>query len=167
MPGWHYATIRGDNSAMLKNLLGQITAAFVTGEDEPPIDRETAIRRATVILMIDVALADRDFTEPERARITELVRTHFDLDDAAASELITGLQTDAEDLTSVHTFTSVLHRHLDHDEKAAIIAMLWQIACADGELDMHEDALVRKIGDLLYVSRGRVMQLRHAALGDD
>jgi uncharacterized tellurite resistance protein B-like protein len=57
----------------------------------------------------------------------------------------------------------LLHRHLTDDEKAQIIGMLWQIAFADGRLDMYENALVLKISDLLYVSRGRVMRLKHDA----
>ena len=41
--------------------------------------------------------------------------------------------------------------------------MLWKIAYIDGELDKYEDALVLKISDLLYVSRGLVMRLKHEA----
>jgi uncharacterized tellurite resistance protein B-like protein len=41
--------------------------------------------------------------------------------------------------------------------------MLWQIAYADGRLDKYENSLVLKISDLLYVSRGRVMRLKHDA----
>jgi len=43
--------------------------------------------------------------------------------------------------------------------------MLWQVAFADGHLDPYEEALVRKIADLIYVphrdfiqSKLRVMQ---------
>jgi uncharacterized tellurite resistance protein B-like protein len=41
--------------------------------------------------------------------------------------------------------------------------MLWQIAYADSKLDKYENALVLKISDLLYVSRPRVMRLKHDA----
>ena len=34
---------------------------------------------------------------------------------------------------------------------------------ADGRLDKYEDSLVLKISDLLYVSRARVMRLKHDA----
>jgi len=56
-----------------------------------------------------------------------------------------------------------LHKHLDDAEKARIISLLWQVAYADGRLDKYEDSLVLKISDLLYVSRGRVMRLKHDA----
>jgi uncharacterized tellurite resistance protein B-like protein len=41
--------------------------------------------------------------------------------------------------------------------------MLWRVAYADGRLDKFEDSLVLKISDLLYVSRGLVMRLKHDA----
>ena len=48
-------------------------------------------------------------------------------------------------------------------DKARIVSLLWQIAYADGRLDKYEDSLVLKISDLLYVSRARVMRLKHDA----
>jgi uncharacterized tellurite resistance protein B-like protein len=57
----------------------------------------------------------------------------------------------------------LLHQHLTEEEKAAIVGMLWRIAYADGRLDKYENSLVLKISDLLHVSRGRVMRLKHDA----
>jgi len=51
----------------------------------------------------------------------------------------------------------------DEEEKARIVGLLWKIAYADGRLHMYEDSLVLKISDLLHVSRGRVMRLKHDA----
>ena len=66
-------------------------------------------------------------------------------------------------MVSLYEFTQILHKHLNEAEKARIISMLWQVAYADGQLDKYEDSLVLKISDLLYVSRGRVMRLKHDA----
>jgi len=51
------------------------------------------------------------------------------------------------------------------EQKARLIAGMWQVAYADGELDMHEDALILKVGDLLYVPRSEVMRLKAIAGG--
>ena len=69
----------------------------------------------------------------------------------------------AEDSVSLHQFTQSLHQHLSESEKAEIVSLLWQVAYADGYLDKFEDSIVLKISDLLYVSRGKVMQLKHDA----
>lgn len=60
----------------------------------------------------------------------------------------------------------MIRRLFDKDEKARVVSLLWEIAYADGELDKYENSLVLKISDLLYVSRGRVMRLKHDAAAE-
>jgi uncharacterized tellurite resistance protein B-like protein len=113
--------------------------------------------------MIDVARADHVFDESEFDRVLELVQSHFDLPAEQAAELVIAANEKAEDLVSAYDFTKVLHDHLDHGEKARVVDLLWRIAFADGRLDKYEDSLVLKISDLLHVSRGLVMRLKHDA----
>jgi uncharacterized tellurite resistance protein B-like protein len=126
-------------------------------------DREAALRLATAVLMIDVARADHVFDEIEFDRVLNLIEAHFNLTPEQAAELVNIAGEKAEELVSVHEFTQLLHEHLSEQEKARIIGLLWQIAYADGQLDKYENSLVLKISDLLYVSRGRVMRLKHDA----
>ncbi|HEU5482602.1 MAG TPA: TerB family tellurite resistance protein [Sphingomicrobium sp.] len=150
---------------MIKRLFEQIAAAL-SQPDSAVRDaeaRERAIRRATAVLMLDVALADKVFDEREREHLRELAAAQFGLSKDEAAELIASAREEAEEMVSLHEFTQFLHNNLSHDEKAGIVGMLWQIAYTDGALDKYENALVLKISDLLYVSRGRVMRLKHDA----
>lgn len=113
--------------------------------------------------MLEVALADKRYSRDELVRLLSFAEGHFGLEQAEAVQLIETARNDAEDLVSLHEFTQLLHKHLADEEKASIIGMLWQIAYTDGELDKYENAIVLKISDLLYVSRGRVMRLKHEA----
>ena len=150
---------------MIRRLFVQVTEAIsVTGSTSvKATDREAALRLATAVLMIDVARADHVFEESEFDRVLHLVEKHFRLTPEQAAELVNEANDKADELISAHEFTQHLHKHLDEDEKARIVGLLWQIAYADGRLDRYEDSLVRKISDLLYVSRGRVMRLKHDA----
>ena len=150
---------------MLKKLMDRIADA-IAAADEDAVDteeRDEAIRMATAVLMIDVARADHVFEEAEFDRILQLVQTHFQLPAEQAAELVIAANDEADNLVSAYDFTKVLHDHLDHDEKARVVGLLWKIAYADGRLDKYEDSLVLKISDLLHVSRGRVMRLKHDA----
>ena len=150
---------------MIKRFFNEIAEAFSSSDavETSAADREAAIRKATAVLMLDVARADYVFEESEFARVLELVESHFGLSPEETVRLVNDADDEAEDLTSVHQFTELLHEHLDDTEKARIIALLWRIAYADGRLDKYEDSLVLKISDLLYVSRARVMRLKHDA----
>ncbi|MDH3364018.1 MAG: TerB family tellurite resistance protein [Gammaproteobacteria bacterium] len=150
---------------MIKQLIDQVVDVIATPEraNSSKQDREAALRLATAVLMIDVARADHEFDESEFDRILELVRAHFRLDPEDAAQLVVAANERSDEAVSAYEFTQLLHEHLDEDEKARIVALLWQIAYADGRLDKYEDAFVLKISDLLYVSRGRVMRLKHDA----
>lgn len=150
---------------MIRRLFDQIAEALSKPDsaERDAGERESAIRRATAVLMLDVALADKVFDEREIGHLQELAETRFDLEPGEAAGLIATARKEAEAMVSLHQFTHFLHNHLSHEEKAGIVGMLWRIAYADGELDKYENALVLKISDLLYVSRGRVMRLKHDA----
>jgi uncharacterized tellurite resistance protein B-like protein len=126
-------------------------------------DREAALRLATAILMTDVARADHVFDESEFDSMLRLIESHFALTPEQAATLVNTAGEKAEDMVSLYEFTRLLHQQLDEREKARIVSLLWQVAYADGRLDKYEDALVLKISDLLHVSRGRVMRLKHDA----
>ena len=149
---------------MIKKFLDQVAGAISTTQTrEDGESREEAIRMATAVLMIDVARADHVFDETEFDSVLQLIESHFNISPESAVEIFNDASEEAEDLTSLHDFTQLLHGNLDEAEKSRIVALLWRIAYADGRLDKYEDSLVLKISDLLHVSRGRVMRLKHDA----
>jgi len=150
---------------LIRILIDKVSAAILApaSEDESGEERAAALRLATAVLMIDVARADHIFEESEFDRVLRLVESHFELDPQDAAELVNMASNEADDLISAYDFTNILHKHLDDEEKARIVGMLWQVAYADGELDKYEDSLVLKISDLLHVSRALVMRLKHDA----
>ncbi len=147
---------------MIKRLFDQVRDAL-SAETVVEEDRESAIRLATAVLMADVARADDIFDETEFDRVLRLMEAHFHLAPDDAAELVNRATEEAEGLVSLHSFTDILHQNLSEDEKARIVELLWNVAYADGNLDKYEDSLVLKISDLLHVSRGRVMRLKHDA----
>ena len=149
---------------MLRNLLDQVVGTISKPADEQSgEDREHALRMATAVLMIDVARADHDFAEEELDSVLRLIEKQFELEPEEAAELFNAANEKAEDLTSLHEFTQLLHNNLDDTDKERVVDLLWKIAYADGDLDKFEDSLVLKISDLLHVNRARVMRLKHDA----
>ncbi len=148
---------------MIRKLFIQVVESISVTDSGTTVDRDAALRLATAVLMVDVARADHVFDESEFERLLQLVERHFGLAPEEAAELVNSASDTADDIVSVHEFTALLHEHLDEGEKARIVGLLWDIAYADGELDKYEDSLILKISDLLYVSRPKVMRLKHDA----
>lgn len=150
---------------MIKTIYEKVVTVLATqpSADQEAAERESAIRLATAVLMVDVARADHVFEESEFESVLRLIEKHFDLEPEEAAQLVNEAGDVADDLVTIQHFTRRLHEHLDEREKLRIVALLWRVAFADGRLDKYENSLVLKISDLLYVNRARVMRLKHDA----
>ena len=148
---------------MIKRLVDRVFGAIAAPSSDDNDDRDAALRLATAVLLVDVARSDHAFDESEHDRVLDLIESHFDLTPREAAELFDAANEKADELVSAYDFTKILHEQLDENEKARIVALLWKVAYADGSLHAFEDSLVLKISDLLHVSRGRVMRLKHDA----
>jgi uncharacterized tellurite resistance protein B-like protein len=58
----------------------------------------------------------------------------------------------AEKSNQLHPFTRLAVQRMDPQQRIRLIEMLWEIAYADGVLDPEEDALLRRVAGLIYVS---------------
>lgn len=128
-----------------------------------PADPEAGVRLAVAALLVEIARADHDEKEVEHEAITGLIGRHFNLDRSGAEELLAEARQAVETSVSLREFTAPLHAALSYTDKQRIIGMLWDVALEDLELDRYEDYLIGKVAELLYVSRGDVIRLRHEA----
>ena len=150
---------------MLKALRDKLTTALGQSASEAPEAREDALRLATATLLIEIVRADyrEDLTENE-AVFAQLKR-HFELKDDEVLMLVKQAEQEADRAVTLQGFTRLLHEQLSTVEKHTVIEMLWRVALADDHLDKHEDYLVRKVADLLYVSHADLIRIRNIVMG--
>jgi len=119
------------------------------------------IQTATAVLLIEMARADFDQADDENGVIKQLLKDHFDLNNQRTNQLFSEAESIADNAVSLHEYTRALHETLEPEAKEEIIEMLWRLALSDENLDKHEDYLVRKVADLLYVTNSIVLKIRH------
>ena len=110
------------------------------------------IRLAAAVLLQELACADNQVDAGEQQKMQEILRSRFALTDTEAAELLNLAKSLSQHHAGYHEFTSQLNDQLQYDEKVQLIEQMWQVAFADGRIDMYEDHLIRKIAGLLYVS---------------
>jgi len=132
----------------------------VPGEDAVSHDE---LRVAAAALLVEMARADfnEDETELEKAR--ELLSERYGLTLEAAADLLAAAQSESDHAVSLFRFTHLINQHFEMPEKLALMGMLWDVAYADGRLDKHEDALMHKLADLLYVPIAELMAAKDRA----
>jgi uncharacterized tellurite resistance protein B-like protein len=127
-----------------------------------PLD-EARLFAAT--LMVEAALSDGIYADIESAQIREIIRTSFGVDATTARRLLDEAETLAEQAVDHHRFTNVVKR-LPLEERESLVENLWKVVFADGEEAPEEQAIVRKLADLLHVDPRASRLARRKIAGD-
>jgi uncharacterized tellurite resistance protein B-like protein len=146
---------------MFKALTDLIDQAFGGGDDAAAGDRGHTIELATALLLVEVARADYQEDAAEYRELVRLLEQNFALSSDEIEQLVEEAKSEADRAASLQEFTRKLHESLTVEEKHNVVEMLWRVALADRHLDKHEDYLVRKISDLLYVSHKDLIRIRN------
>lgn len=106
---------------------------------------------AVAALLIEVALADHQFSEVELHNLTVILERKFSLSQDELADLINLAKNETNHATSLHQFTQLINQYCTTDEKFTLMKAMWEMAYADGDLDKYEDYIIRKVADLIYV----------------
>ncbi|HSG64700.1 MAG TPA: TerB family tellurite resistance protein [Gammaproteobacteria bacterium] len=149
---------------MLKNLREILNRSLSRSDEQTAEERDHTLKLATATLLIEVMRADYHENLTENEAVFAQLKRFFGLDEDDALLLVKEAEREADHAVSLQGFTRLLHERLSVEEKHFVIEMLWRVALADEHLDKHEDHLVRKLADLLYVSHGDLIRIRNAVL---
>ena len=123
-------------------------------------DEEHRLQLATAALLIEVTRVERQDHPDEAAAVEEAIRRKFDLPEEEIEALLKLAREEVEKSVSYYEFTSLIHEHFEPQRKARVIELMWRVAAANGRVDKHQEALVRKIADLLYVPHQHFIQAK-------
>jgi uncharacterized tellurite resistance protein B-like protein len=118
---------------------------------------------AAAALLVHLASVDGEFDDKERARLQDIVETRFGLDKTQARELIAHAAESERDSVDLFRFTSVLKHTLDEEGRRQVVAMLWDMAYADGTIHEFEENVVWRVAELLGVSARERVNLKQDA----
>lgn len=117
---------------------------------------------AMASLLCEVATADHEMDPREEKANLRLLSQLLDLsDDSAQSLLEEGLQQSKESV-SLYEFTDHL-RDLLPEQRYALVEALWQVAFADGHIDPLEEAVIRKVAELIYLDHSEFIRAKLTA----
>lgn len=135
---------------MIKKLQALLRKHIVPGEDVRESE-DLELKLATATLLMEVARADNRVSDEERQDVRRLIEKHYALSPGLTMDIAASAERRAQHATSLYPFTRLINQGCSPEEKVRIIGMLWRVTCSDGHVDKHEEYLVRKIADLLYV----------------
>ncbi len=146
---------------MLKRIQDFFSSQIQTRAGSGAQASQQALQLATAALLIEVTYADFKVEASERRAVARAVRGFFNLSEQETAELIALAEEEAKQSVSLFQFTELVDKQFSAGEKIQIVELMWRVAYADRDNEMHEEHLVRKVADLLHVPHSAFVRTRH------
>tara|TARA_Y100000766_G_scaffold263303_1_gene255197 strand:- start:203 stop:652 length:450 start_codon:yes stop_codon:yes gene_type:complete len=142
----------------ITNLFQSLTAKEA---DKPDPERLSYL--AATALMIELSRADNSIDQQEIQTIIDIATDTFGLSDDEAADILSEAELKNAEAISLYEFTDTINQNFNKEQKYNLIRNIWRVAYADKTIDAHEDYLVRKVADLIYVSHADFIKAKHEA----
>ncbi|MFY8275476.1 TerB family tellurite resistance protein [Pseudoalteromonas sp. SSDWG2] len=144
-------------------MLDKISRFFNSLNEQSTVDERPDFKTAVAALLIEVMRADNTLDKAEQDMIFAVLQRQFELSAEQASVLINQASSDLDDAIDYFRFSKQINEHTSAEERIEILTLLWRLAYADGHLDKHEEHVIRKVADLLYVTHNDFIRAKLAA----
>ena len=122
---------------------------------------ERELQMATAALLVEMIHMDDAIKPEELDAVFRLICEKFSLTPEDATSLISLAEEHRKNATDYYQFTSLINKGFNFEQKLKLIECLWEVAFADGELDMYEEHLVRKIADLIHIPHSALIRIKN------
>ena len=138
--------------------------AFFDAEESDDVDDEAALHLAAAVLLIEVAKSDHVVRDMQVEQLKDVLKREWALDDSDLSDLLNVARDAAEAHASLYEQVALVNRNFSPQQKFNLVRGLWEVAYANGELHHHEELLIRRLADLMYVSHTDFIRSKHRVL---
>ena len=122
------------------------------------------LRLAATALMFRALMVDGEADVSELAMIRRIVEDEFGLTPDEVEQLMSDAAVQADEAADLYGWIKQINSRYSHEEKCYLMEKLWQVILADGVIEDHEAALMRKVAGLIYVSDRDVAEARQQAV---
>ena len=148
---------------MISSIKGFFSQFIEPGTKQAEANDAKALQIATAALLVEMMRMDKHIAAEERASIVKTLREQFSLEPGQLETLLELPEEEARQATSYYQFTSLINKSCSAEQKNQIIENLGHIAMCDGHIDAHENHMMRKIADLLYVGHADYIAAKQRA----
>lgn len=148
---------------MLRNLKDLFDSIMPPAPAEPKERAEHTLQLASAVLLMEVMRSDADIGDAERSAVVAALRDRFALGADEVERLVELAEQASRNATDTYSFTSKINAGFELEQKLRMVEHMWRVAYADGHLDAHENHLMRKVADLLYIPHGQYVAAKMRA----
>ena len=142
------------------NKIKDLITKFGKEEEIQEESNLTLLNNSCAALLVEIAFADKDFDETEKASLKQSLIETYAIDESDIEEIIRDAEDTVSESTSLYGYTSIVNTEFQYEDKLKLLRNLWKIAYADGYLDKYEEHLLRKISDLIHISHSDYISIK-------
>lgn len=139
---------------MLRTLQDLFESITTPAASASPAATEHTLQLATAVLLVEVMRSDAELHADERSAVIHALRDKFALAPDELERLLELALQASRQATDFFGFTSRLNEAWSMEQKIRMVEHLWRVAYADGTLSAHENHVMRRLSDLLYIPHG-------------
>ena len=135
---------------------------FFIKEKDAPKQEEASfeIELTAAVLAYEIARIDGDISKDELSLIMEEIKVIAKKVNKNESEILKIIEIYSKDSISFFDFVKDINENYTKDEKLSLLGFMWRIAFADGNIDVNEERLIRRLADLIKIKDIDVLKLK-------
>ena len=128
-------------------------------KDQPSFE----IELTAAVLAYEIARSDGDIGNEELVLLMEEIKAISKKVGKDQNDILKIIEIYSKDSVSFFEFVEDINSNYSKDEKHSLLKFMWEIAYADGRLDVNEEKLIRRLADLIKIKDIEVLKLKDSA----
>ena len=121
------------------------------------------IELTAAVLAYEIARTDGEISNSELTLLMEEIKIISQKVGKDENEILRIIEIYSKDSVSFYEFIEDINKNYSKEEKHSLIKFMWDIAFADGRLDVNEERLIRRLADLIKIKDVEVLKLKDSA----
>ena len=126
-------------------------------KEEPSFE----IELTAAVLAYEIARIDGDISSDELKILMEEIKIIANKVGKEESEILRIIEIYSNDSVSFYEFVEDINKGYTKNEKLSLLEFMWKIAYADGNLDVDEERLIRRLADMIKIKDMEVLKLKN------
>ena len=121
------------------------------------------IELTATILAYEIARSDGDISQSELSILYEEIKKISVKVGKDEDKILKIIEEYSKNSVSFYEFVEDINSNYSKEEKHSLLKFMWDIAFADGKLDVNEERLIRRLADLIKIKDIEVLKLKDSA----
>ena len=123
------------------------------------------IELTAAVLAYEIARIDGNISSDELSILMEEIKVISRKVGKKESEILNIIEIYSKDSVSFYEFVEDIDKNYTKSDKLSLLEFMWRIAYADGNLDVDEEKLIRRLAVMIKIKDIEVLKLKNISRG--